>query len=247
MKPIIIAFLLCNICRTLPALAQTPDKEKIMAAMQALARQYAGKKNLAFSISYHYAMEDQPGVYLDSLKGRFMLNGDRYRYSLDSTEFIGSKELSVVLFKSDKMIYLAKPSKIAQMNNPMAMLDSLLWKKEGVESHIEETAGQQKISLLFKPGGPVKRVEYLIDKSSGLVTRIINTIDSRQLYDPSVQSKIQGVTSYVVVEAEFGNYLEDAFPDSDLDPGSVVKKLNGQYIAQAPYGSYKIFLANPDL
>jgi hypothetical protein len=242
----ILLFLSCA-CWWLPVHAQSPDKQRTKVIMQSLAERYAAKKDLSFTVVYRYAAEDKPGIYLDSLHGNFKLNGDRYKYALDSTEFIGTKELSVVLFKADKMIYLAKPSATMQTSNPLALMDSLLWKRDSVDCRVEESGDWQKVVLLFKPGGSIKRIEYLIDKRSGLVTRINNTIDSRQLYDASVRSKVQGAISYVTVEADFLDYREGAFPDSELDPGHYVKKIDGAYVAQVPYESYKIFLANPDL
>jgi len=228
---------------SLPASAQQDAR----VLMRALAQRYAGKKNLSFSVVYRYSKERAPGTYLDSLRGSFEISGDRYKYLIDSTEFLGTKDLSVILFKADRLIYLAKPSANVRSNNPLAMLDSLLWKKDSVESRVEDDGDRQKLILEFRPAGPVKRVEYQIDKRSGLVTRVINSIDSRQLYEASIRSQVQGAITYVIVEADIRDYKENAFPDDELDPGKYVKKTNGGYIAQAPYDSYKIFLATPDL
>jgi len=244
---IIAVLIIWSICGQLPVLAQSSGKQPVMVAMQSLASRYAAKKNLAFSVVYRYSTESRPGDYLDSLKGSFEISGDRYKYRIDSTEFLSTKDISVILFRTDKLIYLAKPSAAMRSNNPLALLDSLLWKKDSVDGEVVEGGGLEKIVLRFKAGGPVKRIEYLIDKSSGLLIKATNTIDSRQLYDMSVRSKIQGAISYVNVEADLLDYREGVFSESELDPGLYVKKVDGQYITQAPYQSYKIFLANPDL
>lgn len=246
-KHIAVLFLMCCVCWRLPAFGQFPEKQSVRMIMQSLAERYAAKKNLAFSVVYRYATEERPGVYLDSLKGGFKLSGDRYKYRIDSTEFIGTRDLSVILFRADRLIYLARPSAAMRSNNPLALLDSLLWKRDNVDCLVEESGEIEKVVLRFKPGGFVKQIEYLIDKRSGLLTRTINTIDSRQLYESSIRSRIQGAVTYVTVEADFLDYREGAFPDSELDPAAYVKKGDGGYIAQAPYESYKIFLANPDL
>ncbi|HEY4291362.1 MAG TPA: hypothetical protein VGN00_29880 [Puia sp.] len=231
----------------LPVFAQSSGKQPVMAAMQSLAGRYAAKKNLSFSVVYRYSTETRPGVYLDSLKGRCEISGDRYKYRIDSTEFLSTKDISVILFRTDKLIYLAKPSAAMRSNNPLALLDSLLWKKDSVDGEVVELGELEKIVLRFKAGGPVKRIEYVVDRSSGLLIKATNTIDSRQLYDVSVRSKIQGPVSYINVEADFVDYREGAFPGIELDPTLYVKKVDGQFITQAPYQSYKIFLANPDL
>jgi hypothetical protein len=235
------------VCGQLPVFAQSSGKQPVMAAMQSLAGRYAVKKNLSFSVVYRYSTETRPGVYLDSLKGSFEISGDRYKYRIDSTELLSTKDISVILFRADKLIYLAKPSAAMKLNNPLALLDSLLWKKDSVDGEVMELGDVEKIVLRFNARGPVKRVEYLIDKGSGLLIKATNTIDSRQLYDVSVRSKIQGAVTYVNVEADFVDYREGAFVETELDPGLYVKKVGGQYVTQGPYQSYKIFLANPDL
>lgn len=247
-KLILILFLLTGWQLSSWAQAPLPAQSAPQARdiIRSIANRYAAKKNLAFSVVYRYSTEVRPGEYLDSLKGSFEISGDRYKYSIDSTEFLGTKNLAVILFKSDNLIYLAKPPAAAQSNNPIAMLDSLFWKGDGVDSHVEEAGDQQKIILEFTPGKNVKRVEYRIDKKTGWVTRVLTTMDARQLYDPSVQSKVRG-NAYVIVETDLQDYRENAFPDSELDPGHYIKKTVDGYIAQAPYDTYKIFLASPDL
>lgn len=100
---------------------------------------------------YRYAAEDKPTVWLDSLKGDFTFYGDRYRYRLDSTEFVGGKDLSVILFKQDQVMYLARPGADMRSVNPMALLDSLLLKNDSVDCNIQETKDWQTIVLSFHP------------------------------------------------------------------------------------------------
>src|SRR5882757_7430780 len=115
-------------CIWLLSPGQTPEKQHAVEAFRALSDHYRNYESLSFTISYRYSAEDKPGITLDSLKGTFTISGNKYRYVMDSTEFIGDKDRVVVLYKQDRVMYLAKASPAMQSANPMSMLDSLLLK-----------------------------------------------------------------------------------------------------------------------
>jgi hypothetical protein len=246
-KKIGFLLLLVSCYRLSPALAQGTEKQQARQVLQSMSDRYKSYRNLSFTIAYKYAGEDRPGVYLDSLKGNLKISGDRYKYVLDSTEFIGSKDWSVILFKKDRILFLAKPSAALQTVNPLALLDSLVWKNDSVDCRLETSKEQQKVIISFRPGMTTKRIEYIIDRGSGLIVRMINIVQSRQLYEHSIQSRVDDLSSYAIVETDFSNYREGAFEERELDPGRYFKKQDGQYVTLAPYESYKIFLGTPDL
>lgn len=227
--------------------AQTPEKQHAVEILKSLSDRYRNYKNLRFTISYKYASEEKPGVYLDSLKGDFKMSGNRYKYVLDSTEFVANGELTVVVYKQDRILFLTKASSAMQSGNPMAVLDSILLKNDSINCQLSETTAQQKIRILFKPGMATRSIEYTIDRKSGFVTRMINIVQSRELYDPSVRSLVAGNSSYAIVETDLTNYREGAFDESELDPGRYIKKVGKEYVTVPPYDSYKIFLGTPDL
>jgi len=113
-KKIAVLLLLVSCCRLTPALAQGTEKQQARMVLQSMSDRYKSYRNLSFTIAYKYAAEDRPGVYLDSLKGTLKISGDRYKYVLDSTEFIESKDWAVILFKKDRILFLAKPSATSQ-------------------------------------------------------------------------------------------------------------------------------------
>ena len=196
---------------------------------------------------YRYAAEDNPAVWLDSLKGDFALFGDRYRYRLDSTEFVGGKDLSVVLFKQDQVMYLARPGADTRNINPMTLLDSLLLKNDSVDCSIKETTDWQTIVLSFRPVGMTKRIEFVVDRRSGFITKMINVISARELYDVSVRQKVSNDATYAIVETDLSDYRETEAIMEEWDLGRLFKKVDKEYIPQPPYQSYKIFLGSPDL
>jgi len=227
--------------------AQPPEKQRAMEALRSLSDRYRNYKNLSFNISYRYSSEDKPGIYLDSLKGAFSMSGSRYRYVIDSTEFMGSAALTLVVYKQDKVLFLSKTPAVPQAGNPIALLDSIVLKNDSVNCRLTETKELQKIQLSFTAGSAMKQLEYTIDRKSGLVSRITQVVPAKQLYDPSVSSLVEGNASYAIVEILFMNYREGGFEERELDLGRYIKKEGAQYVPVAPYESYKIFLATPDL
>jgi hypothetical protein len=245
-KILLLTFLSCH-CLLSFLRAQTPEKQRAVEILRSLSDRYRTYKSLHFAIAYKYASEARPGVYLDSLKGDFKMSGSRYKYRLDSTEFIGNSDLTLILYRQDRVMFLSKTSPAMQSGNPMALLDSMLLKNDSVNCQLSETKEQQKIKISFRPGLATREMEYTIDRKSGFVTRIINVVQSQQLYDPSVRSLVDGHSSYAVVETDFMNYREGDFEDSELDTSKYFKKEGKDYITLAPYNSYKIFLGTPDL
>ena len=245
-KILLLTFLSCHCL--LPFLrAQSPDKKHALEILRSLSERYKSYKSLHFTITYRYASENKPGVYLDSLKGDFKMSGNRYMYRMDSTEFIGNGDLTVILYKQDRVMFLSKAAPAMQAGNPMALMDSLLLKNDSVNCQLTETKEEQKIKISFRPGLPAREIEYTIDRKSSFVTRVVNVVQSKQLYDPSVRSLVEGNNSYAIVETDFTNYREGDFEESELDPGRYFKKEGKDYVALAPYNSYKIFLGTPDL
>src|SRR5258708_9512938 len=166
---------------------------------------------------------------------------------MDSTEFIANKDLTVVLYKQDHVMFLSKTSAALQSGNPMALLDSILLKNDSVNCQVSETKEQQKIRISFQPGLATPAIEYTIDRRSGFVTRMMQIVQSQQLYDPSVRPLVEGHSSYAIVETAFLNYREGDFNERELDQGRYFKKEGKTFVTVAPYDSYKIFLGTPDL
>jgi hypothetical protein len=248
MRPTRLLFVLAVCSAGLSASAQDlAAKQRAISIFREVAERYKSDKELHFNMRYRYAAEDRPAVWLDSLKGDFVYYRDWYRYRMDSTEFFGGKDVSVALFKQDQVMYLAKPGSNSRNMNPMAMLDSLLLKNDSVDCRILETKGWQTIVLSFHPARTTKRIEYVIDRHSGYITKMINVVSARELYDVSVRQKVTDDATYAIVETELSNYRETNAKEADWDLGRLFKKEGKEYIPQAPYQLYKIFLGTPDL
>jgi hypothetical protein len=235
-------------CSGITGLSQDmPAKQRAIAIFREVAGHYKSNKELHFTMNYRYAAEEQPTVWLDSLKGNFAVHGERYRYSLDSTEFVGGGDLSVILFKQDRVMYLAKPGAVARNVNPMALLDSFLLRNDSVDCAVNETKDWQTITLSFHPSRPTKRIEYVVDRQTGYITKIINVVSARELYAPAMQDKVLNDATYAIVETDLSDYREMNVSAKDWDLGRLFKKEGDEYIPQPPYQSFKVFLGSPGL
>lgn len=225
--------------------AQQGTASEAKEVLQRLADRYRAATCLSFNVSYYYATEEAPAVYIDSLQGSFKMNGNHYWYEIAGTESLYSDQYAVVLYKEDKMMYLAKPA--ANMANPVSSLDSFLKADKYVTCHVEHEKKFSKLVLDFIGKGPCKRAEYLIDNQTGFIARMRSLVKSELLYDPAVLSQVENNDSWSVVEMRFDNYREKSFDDKALDVAKYFKKEGKEYITVAPYETYKIFIGTPNL
>ena len=227
--------------------AQTGNRAAAVQAISQLAERYVHTPMLSFDVVYRYASEASPGRYLDSLRGSFKMDGMRYWYLLDSTEMLCADKWVVILYREDKIMYLSLAGARAMPANPMAMLDSFLAKKDGLEYGVTDAGGQTKVTVSFGKESSCRQLEYDIDDKTGLLTRMVSVVKSEQLYEPSVRSLVSPGASYAVVETLFTNYHEKSFVEGVFDAGRYFKKEGDAYVCVAPYNQYKIFLGKPGL
>lgn len=227
---------------------QQTDKQDAAQELKKLTQTYRDAGTLSFDVRYYYADEKAPAVYLDSVKGSCIMNGSRYRYTLDSTETIFSDNYVIVLYKEDELMYLAKPSAAAPSINPVAMMDSFLAKKDQYTSSIIHEKNNKKIVFDFKENLPYKKAEYVIDNKTGFITKITSVVRTEMLLDPAVQGQAENsVSSYAIVEVMFDHYQKTKTDEKVFDVSRYFKKEADQYVALPPYDSYKIFIGTPNL
>ncbi|HVU58162.1 MAG TPA: hypothetical protein VHD83_24045 [Puia sp.] len=226
---------------------QSTTRDSCLQVMKEMVDHYRATRYLSFDITYRYAAESGPGAYLDSLHGRYRLNGNDYWYSLDSTEVVSYQGTCVLLFKEDHIMYLVPPNGRRKNVDFLVALDSLLLHLGGMEPVLREDGDIRTVLLTFGGRGIYKSIEYSIDRRTGYITRIRQVVKSDQLYDPSVRNRIEGEIPYAVIDMDFSNYRSGAFGDRQLDTAQYFKKEGQQYVSVAPYDEYKIFLGAPNL
>jgi len=237
--------ILSSVCLCNSGFSQTDQRQDAMKALKELANKYYTIPQLSFDITCRYAEENNPTNYLESIDGKFKMSGDKYWYKLDSTEMIGNKDITVMLFKEDQIVYLAKPSRQLQSNNPLAMLDSVFFNNPSLSFSIVESENERKIQVT-SANGTYKKVEYDIDKKTGLINKIISIVNAALLYDESIRTHVDG-TSNAIVEVLLSNYQFQSFDTSVFDTSNYFRKEGQQYVTAPGYQTFKIFLGSPNL
>ena len=244
MKKIAVLFILIAFHDCL--IAQEGMREKVSGELKKLAEKYKQSETISFDIMYRYAAENKPAEMLDSLSGSFKIHGQEYWYRLAETEAAGNSNILMTLFKEDGVMYLSKPHSTVLHTNPIALLDSLATDKRIVSCNLIAGSGYTRIILTCQPGMAYKKIEYDIDARTGLLSKMISTVQAKQLYDPAVRDKVSDGT-YAIIEACFTNYNQEKFSEKDFDLTRYFKKQGNDYVTVPPYDSYKIFIGSPNL
>ena len=224
------------------------DAQDALQALRELTSKYYSAAQLKFDITYRYAEENKPAIYLDSLKGNFRMSGNKYWFMIDSTVTISNIDTTVMIFKEDQVMYLSKPSKELARKNPIAMLDTFFFNNPDFSIGVQETLQQKIITISASNASPgFKKIEYVINKQSGYLERINSLIDATLLYDDGVQRTAEKSSTYAFVEMVFSNYDSLHVDPSIFDLSSYFIREGHQYTPVQEYQNYKIFLGSPNL
>jgi hypothetical protein len=241
----------------MPGYTQRDQKQEAWAVLQKMADAYRQSASLNFNIMFRYAAEETPGEWLDSLDGRFTLSGQQYRYDINNTETICTGNYVILLYKEDQVMYLAKPAGVgnsspsagfaASVISPAAQMENYLKNDSTIRWNLKDLPHQKKVTIEFTVPAVYKRIEYYINKQSGLLEKMINVVRSDQLYDASVRQAVEAGESFAIVEAVYSGYKQGHADNKLFNSERYFKKEGNEYIAVAPYETYKIFLGSSNL
>lgn len=226
------------------------DIKKIAEEFKHLSTVYKQKASVSYDIKYVYTNESTPGIILDSLSGTVELNGDNYRSVLDSTETIKNKRYVIMLFKEDKVMYLAKPGNKEFLVNPGAVIDSLLSTMPDLQFATEVNEKFKTIRIVFPPAMPYKSISVTIDTSTGFIVKAKYIVKTEQLADTKTSlSDADGAAydAYAIVEAQFNNYRINTIDANRFDEKTFFKKEGKDFIVTNAYKDYKIFVGTLNL
>ena len=232
-----------------PGFAQQ-NTEAVWTEMKKLAAVYSNTARLSFDVMYRYAAAENPGVWLDSLNGRYKLNGTRYWYDINNVESIRTDKYVILLFKEDQVMYLSKPKDPAAGGTPVSpgeQMESFLKNDSAIQCSMQETKNQKKITIDFKVPGVYKRIECYISKQTGFLEKMVSWVRSDQLYDASVRPMVDAEGSYSIVETVYSNYKPNSFDDTLFSSERYFKITGNELMTVAPYDMYKIFKGDPNL
>ena len=222
------------------------QKERAIEELNKMTKRYQKPQFLSFKIQYKYSDSEKPGEYLDSLDADFKLNGNRYWYEIANIRTVADGENTVVVYNDDSIIYLSKSALDVLPAGIVGMTDSL-FSNADVAYSIEDHKKTTIINIGFSNDSRIKQVGYEIDNRSGLLRKVLQVVNAKYMYDPSLQHEVEDADKYVVVETLFSDYSEKPFNQEIFNTANYIQKIGQDYVARSPYQSYKIFLGNPHL
>ncbi|SEW40110.1 hypothetical protein SAMN05428988_5225 [Chitinophaga sp. YR573] len=232
------------------AVAQTiPDLEKMTGIMKRLRDGY-DKAPLSFDMKYIYANEHTPGKILDSLNGWVETDGTNYHSLMDNTETIHNDKYNIVLFREDKIMYLAGATSASMPVDPLLMMDSILTQSGATSCTISKAGKNTVIRIGFKEGGSCKRMEMTIDTVAHRMLSmeyVVKTSLLTETPDANDKAAAEGYDEYAIVRSTFYNYRPLKPDASRFDDKTFFYKEGTEFRTKEAYSEYKIFVATPNL
>lgn len=229
---------------------ENTDAIKTAGLFKHIQDAYSKAGALSYKMKYTYANEGTPGIILDSLSGAVDINGSNYRSVLDNTETISNGNYAIMLFRNDKIMYLAKAAKKQQAPAGVAMLDSTLTSVAGLKIAVENEAGYKVLTLAFPAKMQYKQIQVRLDTLTGFITQLKCIVKSDQMVDPQVSkpgAALNGYDEYAVVNLWLYDYQKFSGSLALFDEHTFFIKDGKEYKTTETYKDYKIFLGTPNL
>ncbi|WPV63872.1 hypothetical protein [Chitinophaga sp. LS1] len=227
---------------------QAQDTAAIAKAINIFRRVQAKSQQqpVSFEVNYTYSNESTPGTLLDSLKGKIEISGENYRSTLDNTETIRNAKYSIVLFKEDKLMYLAANSKSASPADPLETLNTLL--KGATNSTFRTEKRNTIINVSFPAGGNCKQLSITIDTVSQRLISMQYILKTTLLMGDEMKNEVpEGYEEYAQVKASFYNYKDIPVNSSRFDEKAFFYKDGDAFKVTPEYEDYNIFVGTPGL
>ncbi|WPQ66280.1 hypothetical protein SIO70_15575 [Chitinophaga sancti] len=227
---------------------QAQDTAAIAKAINIFRRVQAKSQQqpVSFEVNYTYSNESTPGTLLDSLKGKIEISGENYRSTLDNTETIRNAKYSIVLFKEDKLMYLAANSKSASPADPLETLNALL--KGATNSTFSYQKRNTIINVSFPAGGNCKQLSITIDTVSQRLLSMQYILKTTLLMGDEMKNEVpEGYEEYAQVKASFFNYKDIPLNSSRFDEKAFFYKDGDAFKVTPEYEDYSIFVGTPGL
>jgi hypothetical protein len=228
------------------AVAQViPELEKMTGIMKRLRDGY-DKTPLSFDMKYIYSNEHTPGKILDSLKGWVETDGTNYRSLMDNTETIHNDKYNIVLFREDKVMYLAAATSTSMPVDPLLQMDSILTQSGATSCRISKAGKNTVMRIGFAEGGPCKRMEMTIDTVAHRMLSMEYVVKTSLLTE-TPDATVEGYDEYAIVRSTFYNYRSPKPDISRFDDKTFFYKEGTEFRTKEAYSEYKIFVATPNL
>lgn len=228
----------------------TDSTSAVKQFMQKVQQAYKSASYLSFHVVYRYANQDKPQQYIDTMTGEVAIDKNRMRFTIENMETVTNDAYTIQIDNDEKLISLSAPQP-AQMNDPVAMLDSALAHFEGILAGVNYDKGVATLTLLFPPGQTYKRVIMVINEKTGFFQQVVYELYTEGLVEKD-QLIGQGNNGLYQTEGRieilFSGYRQGRFTDELFDESKYINRLaKGQYQPAEKYKDYQVFLASPKL
>ncbi|WP_217603526.1 hypothetical protein [Chitinophaga sp. GbtcB8] len=204
---------------------------------------------LAFDIKYTYTSERRPDSILDVMYGKMEISGNNYHYWLDSVETLVNADYNITLFKTEKVMYLAKPAAVNTVD-PVQQLRAVLARTGFSSCSIQQQGTQKIVQINFPAGGAYRQMEMSIDKNTGYVMYMRYVMKTALLMESNAgasEAASAEYGEYAIVQTTFEHYKPLPASYTRFDESSFFYKEGSEFKATAPYHEYKIFTGSPNL
>ncbi|MBO9571975.1 MAG: hypothetical protein J7497_07165, partial [Chitinophagaceae bacterium] len=149
-------------------------------------------------------------------------------------------DMYIVFYNEDSIIYLSRPSSSLSMNNPFAVLDSLI-NNPNINFSLKQTKQEMVITIETADTSKFKKIIYEISKTTGLLSKMTQIINDELMYDLPVSGPKADKPGYAIITTYFTNYTTATFDTLIFEPATYVKNVGGKYVSLHPYESYQVF------
>jgi hypothetical protein len=249
MKRILLLVMLgCLLMQSAVKAADTTSAVKQF--MQKVQQAYRSANYLSFHVMYRYANTSQPENYIDTMSGEVAIDKNHMRFLIEDVETITNDRYTIQVNNNEKLIYLSTPQP-AQMNDPVAMLDTVLAHFEGVKARVVAEKGTVTLQIDLPPGQPYKHVTMTINEATGYFQKVVYDVFTDGLVekDQLIGSGNNGIyQSEGRIEILFSQYRQGQFSDGLFNDSRYFTRLApGKYEPSEKYKDYQIFLASSKL
>ncbi|MGX5816615.1 LolA family protein [Chitinophaga lutea] len=241
-----ILTIICLLCSgTLPA----QDKKAAGALVDELQRLQAlyNRQPLTFDIKYTYTSEKAPDKVLEEMNGRMAMAGDNFYSVIDSTETIVNRRYRIILFREDRLMYIASMD-TARAADPMAQLREVLERVPMAGYDVREDGNVRTLRVAFNPETGYREMLLKVDAQTGYMQSVRYVVQSSMLAEPDENAGGRNVApgEYSIVTMQFG-------PPRSLDTTGLFDThtyftiVDQEPRVQPAYRDFKIFAGSPNL
>jgi hypothetical protein len=217
------------------------DTTRMFAVFNSMQAKYQSAP-VSFNLNYTYTSVNNPDKVLDEVKGGIELSNGNYHYEMDNTEVFSNSRYNIILFKEDKLMYLAKATTLSAVD-PVQQLRTMI----GTSVIQSCSVKGGIITLTFAPGGNYKELQMVMNEKTGYLSSMRYVVKTTMLMDQPGATVDPQYGEYAIVKSSLDNYKTLTADSSRFNESNFFYKEGKEFKTTADYSDYKIFIGSPNL